>query len=220
MSQSNIPVTSGSGNTVDTWTTANAQKRQGIVIGDPSVDANVASVVTADPGPSSTAPGVVVRLAGSAQVQLAGATGTLGVYITGTAGTLIIKPDPAGTFFTNNASTAGIFTASGSASGVSVSGNTIISPSSAYSFKIVSYSIQTTGAVSLTTKFTNGNGSSPTEFWRPLVTASGVTGAQGANLTQAAPSYIFATGTNTTLSLVLDSASLVHYSVSYVKETA
>lgn len=45
MAQSNVPVTSGSGNNIDTWTTAtNSQKRQAVVIGDPSVDAGVASV--------------------------------------------------------------------------------------------------------------------------------------------------------------------------------
>lgn len=117
-------------------------------------------------------------------------------------------------------STASIFTASGTASGVSVSGNTIISPSSAYSFKIYAYSIQTTGAVSLAATFTNGAGSA-TEFWRPLVTASGVTGVQGANLSSAGPgSPLFATGANTTLALKLDTATLVHYSVAYTKESA
>lgn len=116
--------------------------------------------------------------------------------------------------------TASIFTTSGSASGVSTSGNTIISPSASYNFKIFAFSVQTTAQVSLTCKFTNGSGSSPTEFFRPLITASGVTGAQGANLALTPPGYLFATGTNTTLSLVLDSASLVHYSISYIKESA
>lgn len=121
----------------------------------------------------------------------------------------------------NSQSTASVFTASGSVSGVSVSGNTIISPSAAASFKIYAFSIQTTGQVSLTTKFTNGSGGSPTEFFRPLITASGVTGAQGANLSTGGPGNpLFVTGTSTTLSLVLDSATLVHYSVSYTKESA
>lgn len=121
----------------------------------------------------------------------------------------------------NSQGTASIFTASGSASGVSVSGNTIISPSAAASFKIYAFSIQTTGQVSLTTKFTNGSGGSPTEFFRPLITASGVTGAQGANLSTGGPGNpLFVTGTSTTLALVLDSATLVHYSVSYTKESA
>lgn len=81
MAQSNVPVTSGSGNNIDTWTTTtNSQKRQGIVIADPSVDAAVAGVVSADPGPSSTAYGQIVRLAGSAQVQIAGSSGSIAVY--------------------------------------------------------------------------------------------------------------------------------------------
>lgn len=120
----------------------------------------------------------------------------------------------------NTQGTASIFTVSGSVSGVSVSGNTIISPSANASFKIFSFSIQTTGQVSLTTKFTNGAGTSPTEFYRPLITAAGVTGAQGANLVSAPFAPLFITGTSTTLALVLDSATLVHYSVSYIKESA
>ena len=115
--------------------------------------------------------------------------------------------------------TASLFVASGTASGVSVSGNTIISPSANASFKIYAYSIQTTGQVSLTCTFTNGGGSA-TEFWRPLVTASGVTGAQGANLASIPSAPLFATGISTTLSLKLDSATLVHYSVAYTKESA
>lgn len=116
--------------------------------------------------------------------------------------------------------TASLFVASGSASGVSTSGNTIISPSANAAFKIHAFSVQTTGQVSLTCKFTNGSGSSPTEYWRPLITASGVTGAQGANLASLPSAPIFVTGTSTTLSLVLDSATLVHYSVAYTKESA
>lgn len=117
-------------------------------------------------------------------------------------------------------STASLFTVSGSTSAVSTSGATLISPSANASFKIYAYSIQTTGAVSISAKFTNGSGASPTEFWRPLVTASGVTGVQGANLTSWPSAPLFVTGTSTTLSLVLDSATLVHYSVAYTKESA
>lgn len=117
-------------------------------------------------------------------------------------------------------STASIFVASGTVNGVSASGNTIISPSANASFKVYAYSIQTTAQVSLTCTFTNGGGSA-TEFGRPLITASGVTGAQGANLSTGGPgSPLFATGVSTTLALRLDSASLVHYTVWYTKESA
>ena len=116
--------------------------------------------------------------------------------------------------------TASLFTVSGSTAGISVSGVTLVAPSANASFKVYAYSIQTTGAVSLTAKFTNGAGTGPTEFWRPLVTASGVTGAQGANLTSYPSAPLFATGASTTLALVLDTATLVHYSVAYTKESA
>ncbi len=194
----------------------------------------------------------------SMNIMAIGTTNTLGIYVSGTAGTLITKNDPssvlagitssistyisgtAGTirvaqidgtmavFFSpsrpavlaDNQHTSSIFTISGSTSGISVSGVNLVAPSSSYNFKVYAYSIQTTGAVSLNVRFVNGSGASQTEFWRPLITASGVTGAQGANLAVAPPAYLFATGTNTSLNILLDSASLVHYSVSYVKESA
>lgn len=118
----------------------------------------------------------------------------------------------------NLQSTASIFTVSGSTS--TAGNNTLVSPSASYNFKVYAYSIQTTGQVSLAPRFTTGASAGATELWRPLITASGVTGAQGANLAVPTPSFLFATGTNTTLSLYLDSATLVHYSVSYIKESA
>lgn len=118
-------------------------------------------------------------------------------------------------------STASMFVASGTASGVSVSGNTIISPSANASFKIHAFSVQTTGLVSLVATFTNGGGSA-TEFWRALVTPASTTSeTRGANLSSAGPgSPLFVTGTSTTLALRLDTATLVHYTVAYTKESA
>lgn len=174
----------------------------------------------------------------SQRVLIVGSQTNASLTINGTVtanagtGTLTIKTDPGYTlgkvdqgtagssaWLINNQTTASIFTASGSASGVSVSGNTIISPSANASFKIYAFSVQTTAQVSLSVKFTNGAGSA-TEFWRPLITASGVTGVQGSNLATEPGSPLFVTGTSTTLAMVLDSASLVHYSVAYTKESA
>ena len=289
MADSQIAVTEGSGKNVDTRTNVAGDHRQVVVFGGPSITDAVAEVASVDPGATSTAYGAVVRLAGSASVQIVGSTGTIAihvqstggtmgvrfsdepivttygkdgttgralrmnsdgaikiydiaagtistvsvvtgvtavtditnsikVHILSTGGTLIIKPDPAGTFFTNGANTASIFTVSGSTSGGLTSGVTLVAPSASYSFKVFAYSIQTTGAVSMVPRFTNG-GESATEFWRPLVTASGVTGVQGANLAVTPPGFIFATGTSTTLAIKNDTSSLIHYSVSYIKET-
>lgn len=117
-------------------------------------------------------------------------------------------------------STASIFTVSGSTSGVSPSGVTLVSPSANASFKVFAFSLQTTGIVSTVARFTNGAGSA-TEFWRGLVTANQTSSTPlGANLAVSPPSFLFATGVSTTLALHLDNASLVHYSVSYFKESA
>lgn len=95
MADSSLDISEGSGKTIDTRTEAtNSNHRQVIVVGDPSVNAAVAEVVSADPGSSSTAYGAVVRLAGSATVQVAGSTGSLSVYISGTSGTLRTHLDP------------------------------------------------------------------------------------------------------------------------------
>lgn len=121
---------------------------------------------------------------------------------------------------TNIQATAGIFTVSGSTSGGTTSGVTLVAPSASYNFKVFAYSLQSTGIVSERWRFTNGAGSE-TELWRPLVTAVETTSTpKGANMAVSPPGFIFATGTNTTLALKSDSGSLVHYSVSYIKESA
>lgn len=160
-------------------------------------------------------------------------SGTFQVFLPDTGHTLGKVDAGAGTFnvafspsnpavnaqFVNIGHTASIFTTSGSASGVSVSGNTIVAPSSSYNFKIFAFALTSTAQVNITVKFTNGSGGSPTEFWRYAMQAPSQ-GISGANLAVPTPSYLFATGTNTTLALVIDSASLVHYSVSYIKESS
>ena len=154
------------------------------------------------------------------------------VKIIGQSSTLSVEFDPGHTlgkveqgsggtsaWLTNAQHTASIFTVSGTYEGVSDLGVTLCAPSASYNFKVFAYSLQTTGQVSTVCRFTNGAGSA-TELWRGIVTASGVTGVQGANLAVSPPGYLFATGTNVTLALHTGNASLFHYSVSYIKESA
>lgn len=148
---------------------------------------------------------------------IAGITSSITVHLVGTSGTLWVKPDPAGTYFTNGAHTASIFTVTGSTSGGTTSGVTLVAPSANYSFKVFAYSIQSTATVDNAWRFTNGGGSE-TELWRPLVSDGG--SGVGANLAVQPPGFIFATGTSVTLALKSDAGSLVHYSVSYIKESA
>lgn len=232
MADSAVPITQGSGTNIDTRTeSTNGNHRQVVVFGDPALNNNVAAVATQDVGATDqTTPAVLMRLAGSASVQLVGQATTLAVSldpghelgsIKSINSTVSVAFSPAKPIIlADMQGTASIFTVSGSTSGVSVSGVTLIAPSASYNFKIFAYSIQTTGVVSMTPRFTNGAGSTPTDFWRPLITAASSTSAPiGANLAVNPPGYLFATGVNTTLALLND-GSLVHYSVSYIKESA
>lgn len=120
---------------------------------------------------------------------------------------------------TNIQATAGIFTVSGTTS--TAGNNTLVSPSASYNFKVFAYSIQTTGIVSSAPRFTTGASAGATELWRPLINSVQTTSAPiGANLSVSPPGYLFATGVSTTLSLYLDTGTLVHYSVSFIKESA
>ena len=169
-----------------------------------------------------------------------GITNTIGVYVHSTAGTIAIgaKDGTFAVYFNpanpkvsigsdivavNAQHTASIAAAGGTVSGstsvVSVSGQTIISPEASRSIKVYAIGITTTAQVHLTARFTNGAGTSPTEYWRYALQAPSQ-GIAGANLSVTPPGYLFATAANTTLSLLLDSASLVHYSVAYFKEAA
>lgn len=107
----------------------------------------------------------------------------------------------------------------GSTSAVSTSGATIKSPISSRNIKVYAFSLTTTAQIGLRCRFTDGSGASPSTKWQVALQAPSQ-GIAGANLAVSPPAYLFAMGSNTTLSLQLDSASLVHYSVSYFLESA
>ena len=157
---------------------------------------------------------------GTLGVRVGQVDGSIAVHLVGTGGSLAVKIDPSYNVVNPSSTIIIPSTVSSSTSGVSASGITVVSPEAGHAIKVYAYSVQTTGAVSLNIRFTNGAGTSPTEFWRPLVTAGGVTGVQGANLAVTPPGYLFATAANTTLAILNDSASLIHYSVAYFKESA
>lgn len=163
----------------------------------------------------------VIGITNSIAVHVGSTGGTLGVRVGQVDGTVAVyfsQSRPA--VLADSQHTSSIFTVSGSTSGGTTSGVTLVAPSASYNFKVFAYSLQTTGIVSEAWRFTNGAGSE-TELWRPLITAAASASAPlGANLAVPPPAYIFATGTNTTLALKSSSGSLVHYSVSYIKESA
>ena len=107
----------------------------------------------------------------------------------------------------------------GSTSGVSVSGVTIVSPEASRNIKVYAFSLITTAQVGSQIRFTNGAGTGPVVLWQVALQAP-AQGIAGANLAVSPPGYLFATGVGSTLALVKDTGSLLHYSVSYFKESA
>ena len=97
-------------------------------------------------------------------------------------------------------------------------GNTDISAYNApanYNFKIFAIALTTTAQVQNVVQLHNG-GEAETEFWRYALQAP-TAGIAGANIAVSPPSYIFATGTSTTLAIQADASSLIHYSISFIK---
>ena len=180
----------------------------------------------------------VTNITNSINVHILSTNGTMAVNIgtlTNTAaimakdGTFAVYYSPAnpkvhlGTDIINTSNTAVIGAAggsvAGSTSGVSVSGVTIVSPEASRNIKVYAFSLVTTAQVGSQIRFTNGAGTSPTVLWQLGLQAPSQ-GIAGANLAVTPPGFLFATGSGNTLALVKDTASLLHYSVSYFKESA
>ena len=100
-----------------------------------------------------------------------------------------------------------------------MSGVTIVSPEASRNIKVYAFSLTTTAQVHNQVRFTDGNGASPTTLWQVALQAPSQ-GIAGANLAVMPPGFLFAAGIGNTLALVKDTASLVHYSVSYFLESA
>jgi len=107
----------------------------------------------------------------------------------------------------------------GSTSAVSASGLTVVSPESGRKIKVYAFSLTTTAQVGSQIRFTNGAGTSPTVLWQVALQAP-TQGIAGANLSVTPPGYLFAAGSGETLALVKDTGSLLHYAISYFKESA
>lgn len=148
-----------------------------------------------------------------------GITNSVNVYLGATAGTVAIKIDPGYNVIGDQSTLVIPITASGSTSGVSVSGVALAGPTASRVLKIYAFSLTTTAQTSLTAKFTNGAGTSPTVFYEAALQAPSQ-GISGTNMAVTPPGYLFATAAGATLALLLDSASKVHYFVSYFEESA
>lgn len=151
--------------------------------------------------------------------SIKGINSSVSIHLNSTAGTVAVKLDPGYNVVNGSETIVLPRTVSGTANGVSTSGNTVVSGVASRVIKVFAFALTTTAQVGIAPRFTNGSGASPTEFWRYALQAPSQ-GIAGANLAVTPPAYLFATVAGSTLSLVLDSASLVHYSVGYYLESA
>uniref|UniRef100_A0A7V3N5E7 Uncharacterized protein n=1 Tax=candidate division CPR3 bacterium TaxID=2268181 RepID=A0A7V3N5E7_UNCC3 len=163
-----------------------------------------------NPAVNATFSGSIGVYYSPSEPTIKGITNSVAVYFSGSEPTVKVKD----TYSTSIISG----TVSGSYAGVSALGQTLVSPESGRAIKVYAIALTTTAQVHLTAKFTNGAGT-PTEYWRYALQAPS-SGISGANLAVSPPAYLFATSAGSTLALVLNSASLVHYSIAYFKESA
>ena len=103
------------------------------------------------------------------------------------------------------------------ASASSSGNNTLVSADASNKIKVKAFSLTTTSATAVTCIFQDG--ASGTELWRVILQAAAST-STGANLSVAAPDWLFATSVNTLLNLNLSGAITVHWALSYFKEAA
>lgn len=107
------------------------------------------------------------------------------------------------------------------AGSTSTAGNTtVVGPESGRNIKIYAYQLTTTAQVGLVARFTTGASAGATEIGGRAALQAPSQGIAGTNRQVTPPSYLFATGTGNTLALYIDTGSLIHYDVSYFKESA
>lgn len=149
---------------------------------------------------------------GSISAKLRFIAGT-GIPITGTVTVGSHAVTNAGTFAVqNNGHSKTILSTGGSASS---SGNNTLVAAGTNRLKVFAFSLSTTSTTAMTCIFQSGAGG--TELWRCILQAP-TSVSTGANLSVAAPAWLFATASATLLNLNLSSANAVHWSVSYFDE--
>ena len=171
-------------------------------------------------------------------VSIGGASASIGIYfdranpavnitsgtvtsVTNTVAVYFDRANPAVSISDPFGTAVGHYTAQGTASSAGGAGlNTVVSAEAGRNIKVYAYSFTTTAQVGLSPRFTDGSSAAGTTYWRIGAMQAPAQGIAGSNLAVNPPGFIFATGSGNSLSIYLDSASLVHYSVGYFKESA
>lgn len=154
----------------------------------------------------------ITGITNSIQVFLPDTGHTLGKVDQGVRGTA------ANAWFTQDIAATAVVShfAAGQVTGVSVSGNTIAAPAASASRKVYAYHLTSSATLSnIVANFTNGAGTTPTKW-----SENWLNGTIAGNAVTP-PGYLFATGANVTLALLISNAAgPVHYSIYWFNESA
>lgn len=188
------------------------------LISDGTSDVAVKAASTA---PAATDPSLVVAIspnsvnangqatmANSAPVVIA--SNQSAIPITDNSGSITV--DNAGTFATQATISHGKTIKS--VSGTLTADTDVIAAVTSKRIKVIAYSVITTGTSANAAIF-KSNGTGGTELWRLFLQAPAASSVFGANLSIAAPSFLFATAAGEKLTLDVGNTDALHYSITY-----
>ncbi len=139
---------------------------------------------------------------------------------TATLGTVTVSLNSTAVTVTNSVSTIAIVgrTLTGSTGSFASTNTTLsVTPAGGNRIKVYAFSLTTTCATELICVFNSGGVANGLELWRDTLMAPAGSSA-GANISVAPPNFLFASRAGTAVSLSLNTASLVHWSISYFEE--
>lgn len=104
-------------------------------------------------------------------------------------------------------------------SGLLTSDTDLVAAVASKRIKVLSYTLVCSGNTGVTAVF-KSNGTGGTELWRVPLKAADSSSLFGANLSTRSPDWLFATAAGEKLTLDVDSAAPIHYSLSYHADDA
>jgi hypothetical protein len=197
----------------------------GFSVGAGNVDATTMRVVTANDGMLNTNIGTVTETAPTTDTASSGLNGRLQRIAQRITSLIALLPSAliSGRLDVNLGAAPAVVTITHgktikTASGSLTADTDVIAAVSSKRIKVIAYSFISVGT-SATTVIFKSNGTSGTELWRLLMQSSTAIAA-GANLAISAPSFLFATVAGEKLTVDVNAADTIHYSITYFDDDA